>query len=862
MGYINTAYTLVFSPERKGWADKWLLRHAFSVLMLLSWTGIAAQPWFTVTQYDEEDGVPSAHVTQLLQDQQGFLWFATWNGLCRYDGYEFQTFKPLPGDGCHVVTDRIRDIGLRPDGKILCRVDEDYFLFDTNTYRFTDYSSPNIAEEMSRYRQSRMLHPGQNLSWEDAFHTQWTLDGHGQLSYQARDGATGSVGTGLSLHSSSFACADSQGNLWVLTSSGICKVSTGVRHTERLDIMPQAEVKCLYADRGGHYWVTTRDGAVRIYSANDDTLAGYLGSDGHLHRDYTCFEAPVYCIYESGDGALWLGTKPNGLYRLQPASGYSYDVTHFTNLPDLNVYNLAEDSFGRLWVATLGGGLCYAEQSQGDSLQFLTPYSYPKDYGQRVRYLHIAQEDVLLAATTDGLLISKIEPDVKNMVFHRHAREPERASSLSSSAVMDVLERSDGRLLVSTESGGVNMTKSAALLADRLTFIHFNEASHHLPTDIALSLTAMDDGRTIVVGGHLVTLLDSTGHSHVLDARYFHDDYRFSDAHPLRLNGNRWLFGLTNGAFITSSDQMSLSATCPPVVLTHVSIQGGESRWDVAKADTLLLQPGERSITLHFAALEYSAPERISYAFRLMPEGHSNNAVWNVIGHDRTATLLDLKPATYCVEVRCTNADGEWSDEVRTLTIIVKPTFWESVWGKLLILLFIIVIMATIAYTLLYIRRIKRKQRETLEAYLSLIKVKGEKSEVREEKSEVRDEKEEMRGETEEVRVEEDAVLKRVMAYIDEHLSDSDANIGDMAMSAAVSRSGLQRKLKHAMGITPQDLLREARIKRACHLLSHSGKSIADVAYSCGFTDPKYFGRCFKQSTGLSPTEYKAAHGA
>ncbi len=95
------------------------------------------------------------------------------------------------------------------------------------------------------------------------------------------------------------------------------------------------------------------------------------------------------------------------------------------------------------------------------------------------------------------------------------------------------------------------------------------------------------------------------------------------------------------------------------------------------------------------------------------------------------------------------------------------------------------------------------------------------------------------------------------MAFIEDHLSDSDVNVGDMAAAAATSRSGLQRKLKQAMGITPQDLLREARIKHACLLLGNSDKTVAEVAYACGFTDPKYFSRCFKQSTGHSPTEYR-----
>ena len=102
-----------------------------------------------------------------------------------------------------------------------------------------------------------------------------------------------------------------------------------------------------------------------------------------------------------------------------------------------------------------------------------------------------------------------------------------------------------------------------------------------------------------------------------------------------------------------------------------------------------------------------------------------------------------------------------------------------------------------------------------------------------------------------------DPMLQRVMQFVEENIGNSDAGVGDMAEAAAVSRSGLQRKLKQTMGITPQDLMKEARIKRACQLLRETDKTVSEVAYACGFTDPKYFSRCFRQSVGMSPSEYK-----
>ena len=120
------------------------------------------------------------------------------------------------------------------------------------------------------------------------------------------------------------------------------------------------------------------------------------------------------------------------------------------------------------------------------------------------------------------------------------------------------------------------------------------------------------------------------------------------------------------------------------------------STWGAESLDTLILQPQERNLTVRFAALDYSASERINYAFRL-----STDDQWNYIGHDRTATLLDMEPGTYLLEIRSTNADGEWQDNIRSITVIVKPTFWEAWYGQLLILLLVIGVVAAVVFTLI-----------------------------------------------------------------------------------------------------------------------------------------------------------------
>ena len=824
-----------------------------------TWIAMYGQPVCNVFFYDEEDGLPHGHATQLLQDRHGFLWFSTWNGLCRYDGYAFQTFKPSVGDGCHMATDRIRDISLLPDGNILCKVDDDHYLFDSNTYSFRDLTteqSKKAASQMQTHRQSHSLAKGGQINWKDSYGTNWTLDHESNLTYISGSGETIRYPLLSPIPNPSFALSDHQGNLWVLSANGIYKLSTSKKHIQLLPQEHDTQTKCLFTDKKKRIWVTTKeDMTVRLYSHDGNHLIGYLDSNGQLHQSFHSFGHSIYCIHESSDGTIWMGSKPDGLFRLHEKAVNQFDCDHITTLPDNNVYSITDDKQGRLWIATLGGGVCVCENPQAALPSFRIPSGYPKDgTSQRVRYLHITKNGFLLSAATDGLIVAKLKDDADKMLFRRHYREPERANSLSSSATMDILEDDHGRIYVSTESGGINMIESSDLGSEHLVFRHINVSNHQLPSDVTLSLTNMGNGDIMVVGNHYIGLIDNAGHVRVLDAHFFNDEYRFSDAHPQQLDNGKWLFGLNKGAFTITAAEMQKNTHQLQVVLTGATIQGEPGHWGAESHDTLTLSPKERSITVHFAAIDYNSPERINYAFRLITDNKSDT-IWNPIGHDRSVTLLDLNPGSYLLEIRSTDTEGEWLNNIRRLTIKVEPKFWESALGKLTALLLFLGFFVIVAYTLYYIHRLKRQQHETLEAYLALLNTPSAPS-PQESAAKTTQQADSLPPNTH-ITPEDDAMMKRLMSFIEENIDNSDLRIADLASAAATSPSGLQRKVKQAMGITPQDLLREARIKHACLLLDTTDKTISEVAYSCGFSDPKYFSRCFKTSMGKSPTEYK-----
>ena len=465
----------------------------------------------------------------------------------------------------------------------------------------------------------------------------------------------------------------------------------------------------------------------------------------------------------------------------------------------------------------------------------------------KVRNIHITSRDVLMAATTTGLAIGKLpNKSIEQMSFNVHLREAYRANSLSNSATMDILESQNGHIFVSTESGGINKILNTNLLDKQLEFAHFDKTSG-LGSESIVAMAPYGKDWIWLVGGKCLMMFNTkTAEVKNFDSGFFHDTYRYSDAHPMRLPDGRWLFGLQDGAFTLTDQDLLTKDEVPHVVFTGISIEYAPMLYAVSKLTHIVLNADQRNLRVSFSALDLTSAEDIRYAFRL----HESDP-WTYIGKEHTITLPNMQPGDYVLQVRCTNRAGAWMNYIGSLHIHVTPKFSETLWAGLLEVLSILLIAFGGIYTYLYIRAIKRRQRETLQAYLSLLEC-GQKSSL-----ETDAVAKEMDKSHVELTEEDDLMMKRVMQFIDAHISESDIGIAEMADAAAISRSGLNRKVKKIVGLTPAELLRETRIKHAQQLLLDTSMGVSEIAYACGFNDPKYFGKIFRQLSKMSPTDYR-----
>ena len=94
--------------------------------------------------------------------------------------------------------------------------------------------------------------------------------------------------------------------------------------------------------------------------------------------------------------------------------------------------------------------------------------------------------------------------------------------------------------------------------------------------------------------------------------------------------------------------------------------------------------------------------------------------------------------------------------------------------------------------------------------------------------------------------------LDKVISVIKSNMSEGDFDVVQLADALAVSKSSLYRKMKIATGLSPIEFIRNIRLKHGSQLLKDKSISVAEVAYECGFSNPKYFATCFKEEFGAS----------
>lgn len=871
---------------------------------------------------DSDAGLSSDHVTQIVEDADGLIWIGTWNGLNRFDGENIVTVKPAVNDQTAEYSDRIQDVKVASDSLTLwLLIDNRVATLDTRSLSWTDLNSQlsravgaaslhikgmarlvdgNMALRLddgswltmpdslpltkvaktARIDSTRLLPVGNmrigGLDRIDGRPLIYTArDANGLSRAITKDGSVMVAGPAGDWQESGrvprsdamklyYGTRDRAGNIWLRSPAGAIRIKLSTDAFRRLPLdVPPSMLRTSMIDGNRRVWMSFSDArAVAVADSLPGGPVRFLAPDGSLSPLFVPFGSMVYSMTHDRAGNIWLGTRQSGLIRLRPLDDAAGRYAIEKAGPDLSpVYDLATDSRGRLWIATMGSGIavCDNPAAPRPAITLLSRDSAWPEAASRVRRLHLGHDGRrCLAATTGGLLDITVDSGSRPR-FHLYKTERGHASSLGNVATMDATLIPGGPLLVATESDGVNAGTPGP--DSLMRFVSYNRA-HGAPDDVALSVT-LDSAtaRAWVVSNREIYALDPATGDTWRAGRRFRPARRltFNDARPLHNGGGLWLVGLTDGAATVHLASTLTPSHNPSVIFTSAKIGERPDSLLGSASDTITLMPHERDIILRFASPGMSKADGTHFAFRL---GHDD---WSELGDDRTLTLLNLSPGTTSLSVRASDDTGRYVNDGRTVTLIVTPRFIETPLARVIIGLACAAAIWAVIATVVYIRRLERRQRETLDAYMALLDEHSAQSVLSpalptdnppapDESAPPRPASLQHVDELDDI---DRRLLEAISRFVEDNIGNPDVDVDAMAAATAMSRTNLNRKVKKLLGVSPARLIKESRLRRAEQLVRESDLTISDVAQRCGFDDVNYFGKAFKTAFGMPPSAYR-----
>ena len=426
---------------------------------------------------------------------------------------------------------------------------------------------------------------------------------------------------------------DPRGNLWVATfGGGLNVLPRGTEHFRRVRISQgqprDRQVTSILARRNGEVWAGLAFSGLLRIAPDGLHQRRYRRSPGE--RIGMAGINVIRTLYEDRSGDVWIGTHGFGLIRYVSSperfNRYSIRPRDTTSLSSNHVWTLFEDSKGFLWAGTWNRGLNRLDPARGTITQFV----------------------------------------------HRRGD----STSISDYPVLCIAEDHDGRLWIGSAGGGLQM-----LAPPYRTFVRFTAGRGFIDNMVYGILVDRTNALWVSTSKGLAKFDPSSGNVRVFDENDGVQSKEFvQGAHCMGKDGTMY-FGGINGFNAFHPDSIVLNPAPPPVVITRFAVFDREIRLprSITATSDITLERDQNFFSFEFTALDYTAPAKNRYAYRL--EGFDRD--WVDAGTRRLATYTNVGPGQYLFRVRGSNNDGIWNTGGAALTVTVLPAVWETWWFRL-----------------------------------------------------------------------------------------------------------------------------------------------------------------------------------
>ena len=297
------------------------------------------------------------------------------------------------------------------------------------------------------------------------------------------------IDQGLSQNTVTSVLQDSQGFLWVGTQNGLnrydgYKFRTFYYDAENINSLSSSYVFALIEDRNGHIWIGTLGGGLNRFDPVTEKFERFK------HKENGPGDQ-VSALFQSNDGSILIGTFRQGLsvynHKADTFETFVYDANNPNSLSNNNVWEITQDSKGRIWVATATGLNLFNPTTKQFTRYVHSPEQANSLSDSRVMSLYPDKLGNLWVGTSGGG-VNYFEPDTGHFTRYRHDKDD--PSSLSNDLVRTVLVDNDDNVWVGTDQG---LNRFIAETGGFEHFKHDKEDKHSIPGNVIQTLTMSND---------------------------------------------------------------------------------------------------------------------------------------------------------------------------------------------------------------------------------------------------------------------------------------------------------------------------------------------------------------------------------
>lgn len=499
------------------------LRYLFGFFLLLNLSALAQRKQIRFDNLGLNDGLSQSLVNDIIQDQKGYIWIATQDGLNKYDGISFSNFKRDPENSNTLSNNFINTLHEDNAGKIWLGTNGGGIcVFDKETETF---STPVIGDQNRNV--TDIIQDKSGMIW-------FSTSGNGINKYDAaKKRVTPYVFKGVEAKNVQQLFIDSKEDIYAATSGfGLLKYNKQYDRFDKIeDELIDEVVWSIAEDDNGNMWLGTNKGLVKMIrdqeqfklklfnynsfnpqslsnntvrtvyvSKNQQLIVGTTGRGVDLldiknnseqffnfsHSEYVSHSLSddlVQCIMEDRSGSIWIGTN-EGLSRFDPAKQVFGQLTGELNNPnslnDKTVWCIAEDKKGILYIGTRQGLNRFDRRNNIVNRYDRKAANANALNNNSVLCLHIDEAGTIFVGAVDGLFTVDISPDFTQAKF-KPIPFRDNVNQYSDNRVYHIVEESGKNILwIATKEGLCRYEK----LTGDYNFYQSNENDpHSLPNN-------------------------------------------------------------------------------------------------------------------------------------------------------------------------------------------------------------------------------------------------------------------------------------------------------------------------------------------------------------------------------------------